>query len=88
MEGGASTLIVAPSGESLLIDTGIPDEQEVKRIADLATNVAHLKKLDYVLITHYHGDHVGGVPALSRMIPIGRYLDHGDLTLRPKSPGR
>jgi len=34
MEGGASTLVVAPSGESLLIDTGIPDEQEVKRIAD------------------------------------------------------
>ena len=86
MEGGASTLIVAPSGESLLIDTGIPDEQEVKRIADLATNVAHLKKLDYVLITHYHGDHVGGVPALSRMIPIGRYLDHGDLTLETEKP--
>jgi beta-lactamase superfamily II metal-dependent hydrolase len=86
MEGGASTLIVAPSGESLLIDTGIPDEQEVKRIADLATNVAHLKKLDYVLITHYHGDHVGGVPALSKMIPIGRYLDHGDLTLETEKP--
>jgi competence protein ComEC len=88
MEGGASTLLVGPTGESLLIDTGIPDEQEVKRIADLATNVAHLKKLDYVLITHYHGDHVGGVPALSKMIPIGRYLDHGDLTLETEKPNQ
>jgi len=86
MEGGASTFIVGPSGESLLIDTGIPDEQEVKRIYDLVTNVAHLKKIDYVLITHYHGDHVGGVPALSKMIPIGRYLDHGDLTLETEKP--
>jgi glyoxylase-like metal-dependent hydrolase (beta-lactamase superfamily II) len=81
VEGGASTLIVGPSGESLLVDTGIPNAPEVKRIYDMATNVAHLKKLDYLLITHYHGDHVGGVPALSKMIPIGRYLDHGDLTL-------
>ena len=40
VEGGSSILFVAPSGESLLIDTGIPDEQEVKRIADLATNIA------------------------------------------------
>jgi competence protein ComEC len=88
MEGGAATLIVGPSGESLLIDTGIPEEREVKRIYDVATHVAHLKKLDYVLITHYHGDHVGGLPALSKMIPIGRYLDHGDLTLETEKPNQ
>jgi beta-lactamase superfamily II metal-dependent hydrolase len=88
MDGGAATLIVAPSGESLLIDTGIPEQTQVKRIYDVATNVAHLKRLDYVLITHYHGDHVGGLPALSKMIPIGRYLDHGDLTLETEKPNQ
>jgi competence protein ComEC len=86
MEGGACTLIVAPSGESLLIDTGIPEDRVVRRIADVATNVAHLKKIDYVLTTHYHGDHVGGLPGLSKLIPIGRYLDHGDLTLETEKP--
>src|SRR6202035_3295721 len=58
VEGGQSTLIVAPSGESLLIDTGIAgaEGRDPKRIFDLASNVAHLKKIDYLLITHYHGD--------------------------------
>jgi competence protein ComEC len=86
MEGGASTLIVAPSGESLLVDTGIPVQEEVQRIYDMATKVAHLKKLDYVLITHYHGDHVGGLPALSKMIQIDHFLDHGDLTFETEKP--
>jgi len=30
------------------------------------------------LITHFHGDHVGGAPALAKMIPIEHFLDHGD----------
>jgi beta-lactamase superfamily II metal-dependent hydrolase len=88
MDGGAATLIVGPSGDSLLIDTGIPEQKQVQRIHDVATDVAHLKKLDYVLITHYHGDHVGGVPGLSKLIPIGRYLDHGDLTLETEKPNQ
>ncbi len=77
-EGGASTLIVAPSGESLLVDTGNgrPDNRDAKRIF-AAAQTAGLKKIDYLLLTHYHGDHIGGMAALSTMIPIGVYLDHG-----------
>ncbi len=88
VEGGQSTLIVAPSGQSLLIDTGIAgaEGRDPKRIFDLATNVAHLSKIDYLLITHYHGDHIGGVPALAKMIPIGKFLDHGELTLESDKP--
>jgi len=88
VEGGGGTLIVGPTGESLLIDTGIPgaERRDPKRIHDLAVNVAHLKKIDYLLITHYHGDHVGGAPELSRLMPIGRYLDHGDLTIETEKP--
>lgn len=80
VEGGAATLIVTPAGESLLADTGNPrpDDRDAKRIFEVATRQARLKKLDYVLITHYHGDHVGGLEALAKMLPIGRFFDHGD----------
>jgi competence protein ComEC len=77
-EGGAATLIVAPSGQSLLADTGNPGDRDAQRIYDIATKQAHLKKIDYVLITHFHSDHVGGAPALAKLIPIGEYVDHGD----------
>lgn len=88
VEGGGGTLIVGPTGESLLIDTGIPgaEGRDPKRIHDLAVNVAHLKKIDYLLITHYHGDHIGGAPELSKLMPVGRYLDHGELTLETEKP--
>jgi beta-lactamase superfamily II metal-dependent hydrolase len=79
VEGGAATLIVSPSGESLLVDTGWrKDDRDAKRIHEVATKIAGLKKIDYLVITHFHADHVGGVGALARLIPIARFLDHGD----------
>ena len=77
-EGGGATLIVAPSGESLLVDTGNarPDNRDAKRIF-AAAQAAGLKKIDYLLLTHYHGDHLGGMAALANTIPVGMYLDHG-----------
>jgi beta-lactamase superfamily II metal-dependent hydrolase len=79
VEGGGATLIVTPAGQSLLVDTGnpAPDDRDAKRVFE-ATQKAGLKKIDYVLITHFHGDHVGGVPALAKLIPIEHFLDHGD----------
>ena len=79
VEGGASTLIVSPSGESLLIDTGwTVGDRDAKRIYAMAQH-AGLKKIDYLLISHFHADHVGGLAALSKMIPIGRFFDRGDV---------
>ena len=82
VEGGASTLLVAPSGESLLYDAGYGppnamNDRDAKRIV-AAAQAAGLKKIDYFVLSHYHADHVGGLPALAKMIPIGRYFDHGD----------
>src|SRR5229473_364848 len=78
-EGGAATLIVAPSGESLLVDTAnrTPDDRDAKRIM-AAAQQAGLKKIDILLTTHFHGDHIGAMEALLKMIPIGLYVDHGE----------
>ena len=78
VEGGASTLFVSPAGESLLFDTGFPDnDRDAKRIF-AAAQKAGLTKIDHVVISHWHGDHVGGLEALSKLIPLGRFYDHGD----------
>src|ERR1700754_5162639 len=78
VEGGQATLFVTPAEQSLLIDTGWGDNdgRDAERIAAAAKD-AGLKKIDYVLITHYHDDHVGGVPQLLEKGPVGAFIDHG-----------
>jgi glyoxylase-like metal-dependent hydrolase (beta-lactamase superfamily II) len=79
VEGGQATLFVTPEGQSLLIDTGWPgnDGRDADRIAATA-KLAGISRIDYVLITHFHSDHVGGVPQLVARIPVGAFIDHGD----------
>lgn len=85
VEGGQSTLLVSPAGKSLLVDTGWPsvnghgsdeDARDAGRI-QAAMADAGISKLDYVLITHFHVDHVGGVPNLVKRVKVGEFLDHG-----------
>jgi len=79
VEGGNATLFVSPSHESLLIDTGNAGAQAVRdagRIMD-AIKDAGLQKLDHLIITHWHGDHFGGLAELAAKIPIGEFIDHG-----------
>lgn len=90
VEGGQSTLIVTPAGESLLIDTGFPGQggfaatpgdpakaRDAQRILAAARD-AGVKKIDYLLITHFHADHDGGVTELSQLMPIKTFIDHGE----------
>jgi competence protein ComEC len=79
VEGGQSTLFVTPGGESLLIDTGWfgNNGRDADRIVAAAKS-AGISKLDFVLLTHYHADHAGGVPQLADRIPIGTFVDHGE----------
>jgi beta-lactamase superfamily II metal-dependent hydrolase len=81
VEGGQSTLFVAPSGESLLVDTGYTgnNHRDALRIAAAAKN-AGVKKIDYLIITHYHNDHVGGIYQLAEKMPIVNFIDHGAQT--------
>ena len=78
VEGGQATLIVTPLGQSLLIDTGWPgyEGRDADRIV-AAAHEAGIKELDYVLITHFHRDHVGGVPQLVDGMKVGTFVDHG-----------
>jgi competence protein ComEC len=78
VEGGQATLFVTPEGQSLLIDTGWPGnaERDSNRIV-AAAKKAGLSKIDFVLLTHYHIDHAGGVPQLFAKIPVGAFIDHG-----------
>ncbi|MGB9079215.1 MAG: MBL fold metallo-hydrolase [Terracidiphilus sp.] len=79
VEGGQSTLLVSPSKASLLVDTGWPDNNG--RDTDRILAVMHdagITKLDHVLITHFHVDHVGGVPNLVQRVKVGEFLDHGE----------
>jgi len=78
VEGGQSTLLVSPTGASLLVDTGWPgnDGRDAVRIQE-AMRDAGISRIDHLLITHFHVDHVGGVPELVKRVPIGEFLDHG-----------
>jgi beta-lactamase superfamily II metal-dependent hydrolase len=78
VEGGQATLIATPTGESLLVDTGYGgnDDRDATRVM-AAVRAAGLKQIDYLLITHFHPDHDGGVGALAKQIPIHTFIDHG-----------
>lgn len=79
VEGGKSTLYVSPSGESMLIDAGYAgnNNRDADRIV-AAAKAAGVKRIDYLVVTHYHGDHAGGVPQLAAKMPIGKIYDYGD----------
>jgi competence protein ComEC len=78
VEGGQSTLVVSPSGQSLLIDVGYIGYggRDADRIA-AAAKAAGVKKIDYLFITHFHDDHIGGIANLVERLPVANFLDHG-----------
>lgn len=87
-EGGGSTLLVTPAGESVLIDTGNPGGRDPGRIIT-AAKAAGLTKIDYVLLTHFHGDHFGGGAEVAQVLPFGtiyqRAIPAGDPDGRAQS---
>src|SRR5690349_20199106 len=85
VEGGQSTLIVTPAGEWLLVDTGFAGNgfndysnrgRDARRIVAAARD-AGVQRIDYLLTTHFHGDHAGGVTDVAAVIPIDTFIDHG-----------
>jgi beta-lactamase superfamily II metal-dependent hydrolase len=81
VEGGAATLIVTPAGESVLMDAGwdTPDGRDAKRIQQ-AMQLAGITTIDHLVVSHYHRDHYGDVPELSRLVPVKHFYDHGKMS--------
>ena len=85
MEGGNATLLVTPAGQSVLIDTGNVGAAAVRDAERIMAAVrdAGLKQIDYLITTHWHGDHFGGMAELASRIPIKTFIDHGPNTQQP-----
>jgi len=79
VEGGESTLLVTPAGQSLLIDTGYAgfENRDPNRIMAAARD-AHVTRLDYLLITHFHEDHAGGAVEVAKRLPVATFVDYGE----------
>src|SRR5262245_58005285 len=78
VDGGEATLFVSPTGASLLVDAGWPgfNGRDADRIAGVAKS-AGLERIDFLLVTHFHADHMGGSVELAARLPIRRFIDHG-----------
>lgn len=93
VEGGAATLIVTPAGESVLIDSGYPDNQgrDLNRIVTVARDLEHLTQIDHAVVSHWHLDHYGNHAALKAAFGIGQFWDRGipdELSEDPGYPDR
>ena len=93
VEGSGGTLFITPEGKSLLLDTGNPPgnaqvtgKETADRLADTIRSFG-VTKLDYLLTTHYHSDHVGGFPAFLEKMPVGTIIDHGENRQPDPAPG-
>jgi competence protein ComEC len=89
VEGGAATLIVTPVGESILIDSGYPDNngRDRDRILDVVRNVAKLKSINHAVVSHWHLDHYGNHAALAAEIAIDNFWDRGIPDALREDPG-
>jgi competence protein ComEC len=69
---GDAALVTSPGGANVLVDGG-PDDQMV------ATELAALgvKRLDVVIATHPHADHIIGLPTVLSRVPVGLVLEPG-----------
>ncbi len=79
---GDSTLIQTPGGRTILIDGGGSSDETDGDASDVGVKIVvpflsylGINRLDVLVLTHPHGDHVGGLAAVLRSLEIGTVLD-------------
>jgi len=87
VEGGAATLLITPADETVLVDSGNPGRRDPERILKAVVG-AGKRRIDHLVVTHYHGDHYGGAAQLSQLLPIGTVYDNGEFEGMPEKPDK
>jgi competence protein ComEC len=70
---GDALLITTPDGQHILVDAGTARA----RVADTLSRLG-VEKLDLIVASHPHADHIGGMKAVVERFPIGGYYHSGD----------
>ncbi|HVX03313.1 MAG TPA: ComEC/Rec2 family competence protein [Nitrososphaera sp.] len=73
---GLSQLIIFPDGKAMLVDGGDRDQGN-NVLSALQQN--GITKLDAVVATHPHADHIGGLVAVLKNIPVDEVIDSGQV---------
>jgi beta-lactamase superfamily II metal-dependent hydrolase len=88
---GNAAFLRLPDGTTLLLDAGDAGESangsprpEIARYVRRMLGDA-APRLDYVVLTHFHRDHVGGLADVARELEIRRVIDRGSAYLKPEN---
>lgn len=67
-KAGDSTILISPDGKVMLLDAGHPGAGHlvVQALKDLG-----IEKIDYLVASHPHIDHIGGIPEVMEAFPVG-----------------
>jgi len=76
VEGGAATLIRTPSGETILVDAGWPEDRDAERIRRALVETLAAKQIDHYITSHWHLDHWGAIGRVAALVPVNRYYGH------------
>src|SRR5437868_12682603 len=76
VEGGAATLIATPTGETILVDAGWPEDRDAERIRRALVETLGAKQIDHYVTSHWHLDHWGAIGRVAAMVPVNHYYGH------------